>query len=290
MSTHQRQPVHPAPKAPAPKGVDRRERQRTALNETRSPIAGVAEKPSSTFGGEGTGPQTEERRPSLSTDAEGQQAPWRREGAVLRDRGVELGLIVDDDTPELQLGQMRKSEFMALAGSAIYATAEEGLAGTGQSARDCTYIRFWLAVYHGRDARTVERAVLRFAPEARGAMAAAGLVLPLSTRVRKAVDVWARTGRITGVPYAGLFSSSDESSGVFPVPMAGDPSAAEVLQQAGGDLEQGAGLQLQIGPGRPLEGDVALEWRRCSAPTSPRCVFTLDRLPSGWPIVSRLAL
>ena len=170
---------------------------------------------------------------------------------------MELGLIVDDDTPELQLGQMRKSEFMALAGSVIYATAEEGLTGTGQSARDCIYLRFWLALYHGRDARTVERAVLRFAPEANVAVGAAGLVAPLAARVRKSVEVWARTGRVTGIPHAGLFSSIDGSRGFFPVPTTSDPLIVAALQESGGtDLGDGAGLRLQIGPGRPLEGGV----------------------------------
>jgi hypothetical protein len=109
-------------------------------------------------------------------------------------------LIVDDSVAQVEPGQMRKSEFLSLLQTAVSSTAEEALAGTDRTARDCPYIQFWFAFYSAQDTERVARAVRKYAPETAQASTASDVISAILRRVRRAVTLWARTGETTGVP------------------------------------------------------------------------------------------
>ena len=158
------------------------------------------------------------------------------------------GLIVEDEAPFVGPTQMRKAEFLSAMRSAVCATADEGLAGTGRTAQGCPYIQYWIGFYGGQSAARIERAMRMFAPETAEAHSAREAIPLLAKRVRHAVDQWANTGDITGMPgelpadlmgggiMGGLFfKGRSASTGV-----AADPGAV-------------AG---HLGPGRTLEAGV----------------------------------
>ncbi|HEX8096682.1 MAG TPA: hypothetical protein VF507_01545, partial [Pyrinomonadaceae bacterium] len=109
-------------------------------------------------------------------------------------------LIAEDSTGELQAGQMRRAAFLSQLRTAVTATAEDALAGTGRTARDCPYIQYWFGYYSNQDATYIDRAMKRYAPETSGATTAEEAISMLAARVRRAVGVWATSGEITGVP------------------------------------------------------------------------------------------
>ena len=110
------------------------------------------------------------------------------------------GLIVEDDATSVAPGQMRKSDFLEQLRSTVCATADEALKAAGQSTEGCPYIEQWLGYYAGREPAQIERALRRYAPEAVGVTGAREYIPAVSNRVRRAIDTWARTGEITGVP------------------------------------------------------------------------------------------
>ena len=110
------------------------------------------------------------------------------------------GLIVDDDAATMAPGQMRKTEFLGQLRSTVCATADEALKAAGQSTEGCPYIEKWLAYYEDQEPSHIERALRKYAPEATGAVSARDYIPAVSNRVRRAVQTWAETGEITGVP------------------------------------------------------------------------------------------
>jgi hypothetical protein len=156
-------------------------------------------------------------------------------------------LLVDDDAPGASPGQMRKSDFLAEVRQAVCATADEGLATSGQSSDGCPWIQYWLGYYAGKDAAHVERALLKFAPEAPGASSARDYIPIVARRVRRGVDRYAQTGEISEmpaeVPGAGMIGGFGEIS--F--------KAQEGGAKGGQDP---ASVRGQLGPGQPLEGGV----------------------------------
>jgi len=119
--------------------------------------------------------------------------------AVIRARGV-AGLIAEDDASELTEGQMHKSDFLTQVQFAIAAAADAELAAVGRSSAGCPYIERWMAYYGARSGKHAERALRRYVPEAAGIANARDYIPLVAERVRRAVAVWATTGRITGVP------------------------------------------------------------------------------------------
>ena len=77
---------------------------------------------------------------------------------------------------ELVPGQMTKSQFLAQLHDAACATAQEAMAGTIWSVTGCPYIEQWTQRYAGASASHLERAVLRYAPEAGGAKSAGAMI------------------------------------------------------------------------------------------------------------------
>lgn len=118
------------------------------------------------------------------------------------------GLIVADDAANVAPNQMRKSEFLEQLRSTVCTTADEALKEAGQSTEGCPYIERWLAYYTDQEPAHIERALRKYAPEAASATSARDYFPAINNRVRRAVDTWARTGEVTGVP--------DELAGMLP--------------------------------------------------------------------------
>jgi len=110
------------------------------------------------------------------------------------------GLIVEDNAAQSSPGQMRRTEFLNQLESAVCAVADQELARVGRTAKGCPYIKKWIGFYRMQTSQHVERALVRYAPEAAGATSARDYIPVVAERARKAVTVWATTGQITGVP------------------------------------------------------------------------------------------
>jgi hypothetical protein len=108
-------------------------------------------------------------------------------------------LIVEDDG-EVSLGQMRKGEFLAALRDGTCAAVDEALSGTGRDSRGCPWIDHWFGYYEGRSAAQVERSLHRYAPEVRGATAAADYIPAVIARIRRSARTFATTGEVSGVP------------------------------------------------------------------------------------------
>jgi len=175
-------------------------------------------------------------------------------------------MIVEDSVEELAPGQMKRSEFLAELQTAVCQTAEEALAGTGRSTEGCPYLDYWFGYYSGQDSQHIERAIHKYAPEASSVTTASEYISLIVARVRRSVDLWARTGEATGAP-EGMPSAMPEG-----VPSA-MPEAASTAGAEGSGAENGnilfkgreggakdAGnpqaLQAQLGSGQPLDGVV----------------------------------
>jgi hypothetical protein len=162
----------------------------------------------------------------------------------------ELGgqTLIVDRIAGLAPGQMSKSEFMSRVRAAVFAAAEEGLAPAGFSARDCPYIRFWTAFYRYRDAAHVQRAVLKYAPEAVRAHSAEDFIPLIAARVRRAVDHWSATRELRNLP-EGLptFALRDDLVRAPEAPV--EPGLAP-------DVGDPGAVRMELGPGSALESGV----------------------------------
>lgn len=80
----------------------------------------------------------------------------------------------------------------------ILAEANAALAAAGRRANDCPYLAYWMRFYAGKDDAQVERAIRAYT----GSKATTNedLADVVATRVRRAVDSWVATGKVTGVP------------------------------------------------------------------------------------------
>ncbi|MGH8309970.1 MAG: hypothetical protein ACRETX_09270, partial [Steroidobacteraceae bacterium] len=78
-------------------------------------------------------------------------------------------IVVADDARAVDPGQLRKTEFLAALEIDVTEAAERELAPAGRSVSDCPWIPYWFAYYQRRDVTQIERALVKFAPEAAGA-------------------------------------------------------------------------------------------------------------------------
>jgi hypothetical protein len=176
-----------------------------------------------------------------------------------------IPLIIEDTIEAPGPGQMKKSAFLAELRSGICQTAAEALAGTPWSEKGCPYIAHWFAYYQTQPAETVERAVRKFAPDTSTAATAKDYISILKTRVRRPIEVWAKTGQIIGIP-KGLkvpFTTMSSSGLNLAAPMEGPktvPRANPLLAKTqAGEVVQANDphvIQAQLGSGRPLESQV----------------------------------
>jgi hypothetical protein len=198
---------------------------------------------------------------SGGADANGSAETTRPETAEDREARADAGeerektaapaftAIVEDEADDVAPDQMRKSEFLEALRASICSSADEGMAGTGYTSMGCPYIGYWIAEYQGKSVAHLERAIRRFAPEAAGAPSAAKVIALVTARVRRSVDQWARTGEITGLPEAvpAMLPGAGMFGGVF---FKARPGGAHV--PSGG----APAIRAQLGPGRPLDGQV----------------------------------
>lgn len=167
------------------------------------------------------------------------------------------GLIVEDDAPQIEPGQMRKNDFLDQLRNEVCAAADAELAAVGRSTEGCPYIERWIGHYRTRSGQQTERALRRYTPEAAGATNARDYIPLVAARVRSAVAVWATTGKITGVP-EGVSAESPESEPVETA--AGESAAGKKVLAKGRDGASAASaapdIQAQLGHGRALDGGV----------------------------------
>ena len=133
------------------------------------------------------------------------------------------------EASHLRPGQIEKSKFLALLREEVCRAAEAALSGTGRSSKDCPYLDYWFSYYASRDAVQVERALLRYAPDANRATSAAQYIPIAVQRVGKGIANWVGTGEIDAPP--------------------------EALAQAPAP-EDAQAVRRQLGTGSPLPGHV----------------------------------
>jgi len=188
------------------------------------------------------------------------------------------GLIVDDGEPEPAAGQMRKSEFLAQLRQAVCSTAEAALTGTIWSAVGCPWIDHWFGYYSNRDSLSIERAIRRYTPEAKGAATAADYIPLISARVHRAITDWSSTGKASDVPDDLAPIASRAGAGVPESPAANTgstPSMGADSQVAGGGSallksrssenrqpQDARNVQTSLGSGRSLDSGVKSRFER----------------------------
>lgn len=164
-------------------------------------ITGTAESEAETTSpAEATGPTTEP--PTPGSEPVSEPVPGTEPGAEAAVPGKKpaAALIVEDSTEELGPGQMRKSEFLAKLRAEVSRTVDAAIAETGRDTEGCPYLQHWFDFYQRQDSVHVERAIRRYAPETARSAIAAEYIPIITERARRSAEVWARTGKITGIP------------------------------------------------------------------------------------------
>lgn len=162
------------------------------------------------------------------------------------------GLITEDTATEVQPGRMKKSEFLAELRTEICRITEVALAGTGRSASDCPYIKYWFAYYSGQDSRHIERAIRRYAPETSNVGSARSYIPLIAERARRGVEEWVRSGQIIGVPDGLLNNDNNKGSGIS------DNTDIRFKGRDGGARMPAhpEAVRSQLGYGYPLDGKI----------------------------------
>jgi hypothetical protein len=102
---------------------------------------------------------------------------------------AQLGLLVPDEAVP-GAHQLRRAEFLALLRRATCETAASALAGSAWTADNCPWIVYWFDYYEGRGVSDLERAALKYAPEAATATTADELLALLTARVGLGMLRW----------------------------------------------------------------------------------------------------
>lgn len=186
-----------------------------------------------------------------------------RERAVQRQAAAApAALLVDDTAGQPGPGQMRKSQFLARLKTEVCKTAEEALQGTAWSEKGCPYISYWFGYYEGREAAQIERALLKYAPEAAQVKSAQDYILLISERVRGPIKHWAATGQLTGLPPG---APVDLPGMAAPNVLGAAPGAANVpaagplqfkARDGGANEADAESVQAELGRGQPVDGSV----------------------------------
>ena len=192
-----------------------------------------------------------------------------REAAQIGEDMSVRPLIVEDTVIELEQGQMTKTEFLAQLEYTVCATADESLRRAGRTVDGCPYVTFWFNYYRNRSAEQLERAIRKFAPESTLATDAFEYIPIVSDRVRVAVDIWATTGEVTGVPDAAEVAESGmpvAGIGALSCPAEDSSSPDGIMPKAlPGGITPNAdprAIRAQLGAGRSLEGSARSRMER----------------------------
>jgi hypothetical protein len=164
------------------------------------------------------------------------------------------GHIVDNSADSVDRGQLRKTEFLDSLEVEVTDAANQALKATLWSAEGCPWIAYWFAYYRARDSADIERAIRRFAPDARAARTASEYIPFVTQRVLRAVQVWARTGETTGLP-DGLPASVTAAARAATERRRPPGSPIQFKARSGGAEPVGEARQMveQLGSGRSLE-------------------------------------
>jgi len=154
------------------------------------------------------------------------------------------GFIVEDQA-EAGVGQLHKSEFLDQLRGQVCDSVNAVLAQAGQSTEGCPYVDYWFAYYRERGSLDIERALRRYAPESAEASSAYDYFPMVVGRVQSAVQVWASTKQVTGVPEDIPLATPTPGADQGPQPML-----------KGRSRPQGQRLQSRLGAGKPLEGSL----------------------------------
>jgi hypothetical protein len=159
--------------------------------------------------------------------------------------------LLSEDDAAAGPGRMPKSEFLGALRVEVCAAVDAALAGTGKDSQGCPWIDHWIGYYAERSATQVERSLQRYAPEARAAKDARGYIRAVRARVGRSAAIYAKTGRITGMPEdlpeepaAGGVSLSG-FGGMFFKARPGGPRALDPVS-----------VRSRLGEGRAMPGDV----------------------------------
>lgn len=152
-------------------------------------------------------------------------------------------VVVEDDAKTVSPDQMRKSAFIASLRSDVCASADAVLMSVGRTTKSCPYIENWLAFYAVQSADHIERAIEKYVPEAASARNAHELIRQVVSHAQQAATVWAKTGKITGIP-AGMAMPPGQSSEKN-IPSPGNSETSSPQQQAP-QATSSAGPEAQI--------------------------------------------
>jgi hypothetical protein len=233
----------------APSGDDDIQRKCASCEEEEKEQTASSPDPDPGGGGSATaasaGPAAAEAH-TASAEASLEQEAAQEPGAA-----PAPGLIVEESAPEAPPGAMRKPEFLSALRQSVCTAVDSGTAGTGESSAGCPWIAHWFDYYEGKSARHLERALLKYAPEARGATSASDYIRAATARVEQGVAVWRETGEITGLPegMSPEVPGAEEAGGVFSAigglffkargggPKSADPTAVRSRLGGGSSLD-----------------------------------------------------
>lgn len=168
------------------------------------------------------------------------------------------GLIVEDSAEQVGPGQMRKSEFLSQLKTEVCTTVNAAIAETGRNTDGCPYIANWFDYYTRQGSGHLERAILKYTPEAAAANSARSYISTVTRRAGEAAATWAKTGQITGIPdgipitlpgmdlSGGLLSAVTGIGGMLFKAKPGGPKPPADPRT----------IQHQMGEGRPLDSPV----------------------------------
>jgi hypothetical protein len=207
-----------------------------------------------------------------SPDAAEQQADKVAENATPSPQVTPAkALIVDDAAKQLQPGQMGKSEFLSALRSSVCSAAEQSLADTMWSSMGCPYIDRWFSYYSNQSGTYVERALLKYAPEAASAQGAHDYIPIVTQQVRQGIGEWKETGEVTGLPaefaggeMPGASVSGLASSAVAEIGSTVSGAVSGIASSIGlkgrthasGEVNDPVAIQAQLGPGQSLNSGV----------------------------------
>lgn len=162
------------------------------------------------------------------------------------------GLIVEDTVKVLK-GQMRKKQFLDQLEDAVCRTVNSVLEGTEYSTDSCPYLQYYLSYYRTKSSQHIERALLRYAPEAAGAKTAQDYINFIIPRAAMATVIWLDTGEVPGIPKG--FAAAAPGEGAEGE---GTTAGVSAKARAGGlrNADNVQTIQSRLGPGQPLDGGV----------------------------------
>lgn len=112
----------------------------------------------------------------------------------------QVGNYIVGDGETLEPWQICKSKFLDSLKSAVVKVAEEVLAEIDQSAKDCPYIAYWFDYYASAEAKHIEKAIRRYAPETTDAQNSDELISLIANRVLLGFKKHVSNGSLEGVP------------------------------------------------------------------------------------------